>query len=125
MADLQDFGKKIGGARKDLWAGRGLISSDLHDMTDLERESHIKKDNIWLKPDWVALVSKGTPQGVAYWQNKMRQSLPPKPPANDQVTQDNYVTVVAAIRDAVMAVHNPQDIETFTRAFVREKYVTN
>ena len=28
MAQIQDFGNKIGGARKDLWKTRGLILSD-------------------------------------------------------------------------------------------------
>ena len=124
MSDLQDFGKKIGGARKDLWAGRGLITSDLTDMTDLEREDNIKKDNIWLKPDWVDLVSKGRDPGIAYWQNKMRVSLPPKPPTNNQESQDNYIEVVSTIRDAVMAVRDPHEIDIFYQKFLRENFVT-
>lgn len=31
---LQDFGKKIGGAKKDLWRERGLYSEDLDAMND-------------------------------------------------------------------------------------------
>ena len=34
---LQDFGKKIGGARKDLWRSRGLWLSDLAEMSDKEK----------------------------------------------------------------------------------------
>lgn len=30
---LADFGKKIGGARKDQWKGRGMSLEDLLDMT--------------------------------------------------------------------------------------------
>lgn len=123
MAEINDFGKKIGGARKDIWAGRGLISSDLDEMNDFERQSHIKKDNIWIKPDWQKLVSDGIPQGVAYWQNKMRQSIPPKPEKDDEYWQTNYVNVVGQIRDAVMAVRDPIEVDTFYSQFLKPNYI--
>ena len=34
---INDFGEKIGGARKDLWKERGLMVEDLHD-TGRKRE---------------------------------------------------------------------------------------
>ena len=43
----EDFGKKIGGARKDLWASRGLLSSDLDELTDFEKKEYVNKNNIW------------------------------------------------------------------------------
>ena len=113
MTPIQDFGQKIGGARKDLWKSRGLVSEDLLEMTDLERANLVRKENIWLKPDWVHLVSEGTPQCVAYWQSKMRQALPPKPPRADQETQNNYVKIISDLRDAVMAVKTPDGIENY------------
>lgn len=33
---ITDFGEKISGARKDLWALRGLLVSDFTEMTDEE-----------------------------------------------------------------------------------------
>ena len=35
---INDFGKKIGGARKDTWKGRGLSLSDLYEMTAEEKK---------------------------------------------------------------------------------------
>ena len=32
---IQDFGKKIGGARKDLWAARGLRIEDIEDFNEV------------------------------------------------------------------------------------------
>lgn len=44
---IEDFGKKIGGARKDLWKERGLDITDLADMNEAEAAKYITKDNIW------------------------------------------------------------------------------
>ncbi len=43
----EDFGEKIGGAKKDLWKDRGLYVDDLDAMNDREAEKFVKKDNIW------------------------------------------------------------------------------
>ena len=125
MANIQDFGQKIGGARKDVWKARGLIQSDLLEMNDMERKTHIKKDNIWLKPDWEQLIADGTPQGVAYWQNKMRQAVPPLPANDTEEAQRNYVDVVTKIRDGVMAVSTPEEVRMFYRSFLRPTFAAN
>ena len=51
MGKINDFGKVIEGARKDLWKSRGLMVEDTTGMTDLEKEKYVTKDNIWIKPD--------------------------------------------------------------------------
>ena len=35
---INDFGEKIGGARKDVWKERGLMVEDLNGMTQGEKE---------------------------------------------------------------------------------------
>ena len=47
----EDFGEKIGGAKKDLWKDRGLYVDDLGSMNEREAEKFVKKDNVWKKPD--------------------------------------------------------------------------
>lgn len=47
----EDFGEKIGGAKKDLWKDRGLYVDDLGGMNEREAEKFVKKDNVWKKPD--------------------------------------------------------------------------
>ncbi len=125
MAQLHDFGEKIGGARKDLWKSRGLLSSDLSEMTNLERDTLVRKENIWLKPDWTKLIASGTPQCVAYWQSQMRLALPPKPPGNDPDSQHNYIEVVRSIRDLVMAVQTPEEIDSFYKDVFRPNYMVH
>ena len=43
----EDFGEKIGGAKKDLWKDRGLYADDLEAMNEREAEKFVKKDNVW------------------------------------------------------------------------------
>ena len=40
----EDFGEKIGGAKKDLWSVRGLYTDDLDEMNEREAEKYVKKD---------------------------------------------------------------------------------
>ena len=123
MSTLQDFGEKIGGARKDLWRHRGLAVSDLAEMSELERNTLVKKENIWQKPDWISLVSSGLPQCVAYWQSTMRQAVPPRPPKANPESQQNYVETVRVIRDAVMNVKTPEEIDRFYTDVLRETFL--
>jgi len=53
-------------------------------MTVTERSTHITKENIWKKPDWRQQIADGKSQALAYWQNKMRQAIPPRPPKDDE-----------------------------------------
>lgn len=53
----EDFGEKIGGAKKDLWKDRGLYVDDLSGMNEREAEKFVKKDNIWKKPDYQACLT--------------------------------------------------------------------
>ena len=54
---INDFGEKIGGARKDLWKERGLMIEDLDGMTQGEKEKYVKKDCVCPKEDMKVLVT--------------------------------------------------------------------
>lgn len=71
----EDFGEKIGGAKKDLWKDRGLYVDDLGAMNEREAEKFVKKDNVWKKPDYQAMLDDGVPLGVVYFIKKARDSL--------------------------------------------------
>jgi len=124
MAKIDDFGEKIGGARKDTWKTIGLKLSDLSEMNSVERQSYVKKDNVWPRPDWVKIVENGTDPGIAFWQNEMRKSLPPRPEVNDEETVENYVKVVTEIKEAVMAVKEPSEIDSFYKDVIYPKYIS-
>ena len=69
---INDFGKKIGGAKKDLWKERNMIIDDLTLMNAAEKINFIKKDNVWKKPDYEALVADGLPIKVTFFIKTVR-----------------------------------------------------
>lgn len=75
----EDFGEKIGGAKKDLWKDRGLYADDLEAMNEREAEKFVKKDNVWKKPDYAAILEEGIPLGVVYFIKKARDGLNASP----------------------------------------------
>ena len=120
---LADFGKKIGGARKDQWKGRGMSLEDLLDMTDQETKKYVTKDNVWPKPDWASLLLEGNVEkAVRYWQNEIRKSLPANAGSlSGQDKETRYVRVVSELRDLVMNVRTGEDAKNF----YHEKVVPN
>ena len=75
----EDFGEKIGGAKKDLWRVRGLYIDDLDDMNEREADKYVKKDNVWKKPNYQAMLDDGVPLGVVYFTlSKRRATLYPR-----------------------------------------------
>lgn len=72
---LEDFGEKIGGARKDQWSKRGLLADDLTDMNDRERDKNVKKDNVWKRPDYRKLIEGGADRNILFVRNEIRKAL--------------------------------------------------
>lgn len=113
---IEDFGKKIGGARKDL---RGsFTASDVADLTHLERIKLVRKDMVWPTPDFSRMVEAGdiTPDGAAMIK-MLRDSLPPAPLPKRDPTEEQYraachafVPLINAMRDAVAGCRNVTDI---------------
>lgn len=119
MADNlhEDFGEKIGGARKDLWKDRGLYGEDLDAMNEREAEKFVKKDNIWKKPDYQAMLDDGIPLGVVYFIKKARDSLNASPqyyrrddtPEKRLARQKEYIGTVRQLQEAVEDVRSVED----------------
>lgn len=118
---IADFGEKIGGARKDLWAHRGLGIEDLTGMTDKERKKYTVKEFVWPRPDWSTLISEGTPQVVAYWQNEMRKALKSRPVTSSKEEEERYISFAGTLRDAVMDIKTEEGVQNFFRNFFLAK----
>ncbi len=58
---------------------RGLYADDLEAMNEREAEKFVKKDNVWKKPDYAAMLDEGIPLGVVYFIKKARDSLNASP----------------------------------------------
>ena len=108
---INDFGEKIGGARKDLWKERGLMVEDLDGMTQDEKEKYVKKDCIWPKEDMKALVADGMPRFVVYFRNEVRKWVHPQP--KEQISAEAYIDGVRKIKGLAESIKEESDIPVF------------
>lgn len=116
---IEDFGQKIGGARKDLTIilrTRDIAVSDTVSWTDEERVKYITKKQVWREPDFAAMVKAGLPVTVAFFIKHLRDSLAAKPSRADQEYQEGYIRFIADIRDHAMALKTEEDCEGFFRS---------
>ena len=116
---LNDFGKKIGGARKDLWGIRGLMLDDLAEMNEAETKVYVKKDNIWKKPDYQKMVDSGIPRTIVYAIKCVRDSLKTKPNRFSEEEVKKYVEYVTAVRDEAMACKDWEQMKEVGSFFTR------
>ena len=113
----EDFGEKIGGAKKDLWAARGLYVDDLLGMNEREADKYVKKDNVWKKPDYNALIQSGVPVDILYFRKVVRDSLNASPrylrsddtPEKRLARQKEYIATVRQVQEAVEKVQTVQE----------------
>ncbi len=126
---IEDFGEKIGGARKDLWKARGgLDYSDLETMNEAEKLQYINKNNVFPKPDYQALVNdKLLDKEAAYYLKTVRDALPTKPyfsasdktPEQIRKKQENFIDLLydvkSKLRDEFYHTSRP-DIKGFLEA---------
>lgn len=128
----EDFGEKIGGAKKDLWKDRGLYVNDLDAMNEREAEKFVKKDNIWKKPDYQAMLDDGIPLGVVYFIKKARDGLNASPqyyrrddtPEKRLARQKEYIQTVRELQSVVSEVRTVEDaMQVYDRFFVENGYL--
>lgn len=128
----EDFGEKIGGAKKDLWKTRGLLVGDLDSMNDREADKYVKKDNVWKKPDYEAMIDGGTPIGVVYFIKKVRDSLNAAPvyrygdntPERRLARQVEYIETIHQLKKVMDDVYTVDDaMRAYERFFVDNGYM--
>ena len=107
---IEDFGEKIGGARKDLAAlNRYLRVEDVSDWTEIERKNYINKKYLWKAPDYQAMVDNGLPKEVVYFMKRVRDAVPATLPHNTKESQDRYIQFIADIREALDNIKSVDD----------------
>lgn len=121
---IEDFGEKIGGAKKDLWKSRGILIEDLNDITDLEIEEFVKKDNIWIVNEWTEY--KGSrPDYVIYFIKLVRDKLPAKVTITksnsekDREIAAKYIQFIREVKEYCdNTVMDDESIRTFVKQFL-------
>lgn len=129
---IEDFGKKIGGAKKDLWKDRGLTSTDLINMNFAEKNKYATKNFVFPKPDYQKMVDEGMPVRVAFFIKTIRDALPAKPTIdyfekdNDELIAkklEGYVEFISDFKDTLMKVKTEDDILSFYKNEIKDVYV--
>lgn len=94
----QDFGEKIGGARKDEWQSRGLTSVDMEGMNVREIQKYAKKERVWKRPNWEQAVADGGDRGLLYAQNEIYKSLNTTPSSAYNYRTKSEADIMAAAK---------------------------
>jgi GGDEF domain-containing protein len=117
--DLSDAGEKIGGARKDKWAERGLRLSDLSTMTEGEAATLVNKKAVW-NPNWQALIASGMAPKQAALAKVLFDQLAAKPRLNTPEGRRHYVEVLGRVRDMMLAAKSEIDVRGIQGKLVAE-----
>lgn len=106
---IEDFGEKIGGARKDLWDGGNLATYN-----------DIKKSDIWKKPDYEKLYACCRPRELCWFIKRVYDSIPSRPkmdPAMAKADQtavlNRYASMVSQLEQQCMSITALEDIKEF------------
>lgn len=102
MKKINDFGAKIGGAKKDLWAFFKSLSAE-------EQNEMAVKAKLWPRPRYEALAAKGIPEEVLFWRNQMRKAVKARPETN----AEEYMKFCTTFRDVIDACENMDNIHSF------------
>ncbi|MCI8708751.1 MAG: hypothetical protein HFG99_08110 [Dorea sp.] len=123
---IQDFGEKIGGARKDMWKREGLGVSDLESLNEAERAMYVTKQYVWPMPSGKEQVKSGTDVFVAYWQRTIRNMSSPAPRLYQHKTKlesiETFIIQLGDLRDHVMACRTRDDVARFEEESVKDDY---
>ena len=119
---INDFGMKIGGARKD--KKEESKENPLPKMNNPGNFLLISRDNIWPETNGEELVASGVPQGIAYWREQIRKTIPPHPSKADERSMINYFNIVSELKEQVNQVNKPEDVKSFYH-FIHQHYLTD
>jgi adenine/guanine phosphoribosyltransferase-like PRPP-binding protein len=113
---IEDAGEKIGGARKDRWAERGLRASDLEGMSGGEEAQFVTKDNIWPKIDYAKAIDVGMEPKAAALLKVVRDRIGAKPRIDSPEGRRQYLQVMTAIAEKAADMKTVADVEKLAEA---------
>ena len=106
-----EFGKKIGGSRRDQWKERNLTIDDLLGMNNAEKKKFVTKENVWKKPDYQKLKEEGIPVPVIYGRKLIRDSIAKS--CTEEGNEETYIKTVSFIRDITEEIRTEDDLDEF------------
>ncbi|OHC95542.1 MAG: hypothetical protein A2792_03360 [Sphingomonadales bacterium RIFCSPHIGHO2_01_FULL_65_20] len=118
---IEDAGEKIGGARKDQWAERGLSVTDLDGMSEGEAFQYVTKDQVWPKPDYAKMVEEGVDPVAVAMLKLMRDRLAAKPRTDSADGRRAYVEMMGLLREEFGKVKKPDDMSAARDRVVHDR----
>lgn len=107
-------------------------TKDFIHMNEREAEKFVKKDNVWKKPDYAAMLEEGIPLGVVYFIKKARDGLNASPqyyrtddtPEKRTARQKEYIKTVRELQTVLSDVRTVEDaMRAYDRFFVDNGYL--
>lgn len=120
MQKINDFGQKIGGAKKDLWKKRNLVFEDTIEMTEAEKRKYIKRDNIWKKIDVEDYLEKGYSRLLVFWLKEVRACVYPDM-KRTTCSVEEYIHAIEKMRDMILDVTSINDIDNVWKKILCEE----
>ena len=121
---IQDFGAKIGGAKKDYFSNVKDIDFNSLNAAALK---NVKKKSVWSEPNFKDMISNGTSRKVAMYIKLVRDAVPASPGYKNymsietlRTTGKNYVEFISDIRDSAMALKTEDDIKNFYDSTIKK-----
>ena len=117
---INDFGQKIGGAKKDWWITGNLTAEELNKLSLAEQKKFASKDCLWppiTVEDCVEEADKGIDPFVLYWRRIVRRHALPKPLVSSEKKHMEqivaYVNDMIRLKTAVESVKTQVEISQF------------
>lgn len=109
MKKIEDFGQKIGGARKDMYSG-GMTWNDFSNFNEREVKAYATKDYIFPKMNYQEMIRNGEDRMVVYWKKLVRDYAPSKADSDNCDDVRWFVNLLSFIKDLVKQVFTKEDI---------------
>lgn len=111
---IEDAGEFIAGARKD-WHLNAMTRTDVDNMTNEEVVIHVKKDNVWPKPDFEKLIEGGMSPMTAALIKVIRDQIAQQPRAlagiNPMEGRKTFVDLLNFVKEIAEQCKTPEDVE--------------
>lgn len=130
---IEDFGQKIGGSRKELFVKKGLYAKDLERMTPVEQEEFVKRDVIFPKPKYEEMVENGMDRFIVYLHKEIRLCIYPNPKlvyrygSREVISRDEcltlYVETIHKIMAALESLKDYSDLQSFNNFIQTELFI--
>lgn len=109
MKKIEDFGQKIGGARKDMYSG-GMTWTDFDNFNDREVRAYATKDFVFPKINYQELIKNGEDRMVVYWKKLVRDHAPCKADSDDEEDIRWFVNLLSFLKELVKTISTKEDI---------------